>query len=100
MNNSKYAVVITFSFDPQVSVLLFDTDREAMNFIKNNVVDKWKIDTQENGWDSEYQIYETEGRAVLTTNRNSDSYITELKIGTVFQVNEVEETDERFKSWR
>ena len=37
MNNSKYAVVITFSFDPQVSVLLFDTNREAMNFIKNDI---------------------------------------------------------------
>lgn len=84
----NYAVVVTFSFDPQVSVLLFNEWTEAMGFIKKDVADEHRIDTQENGWDSEYVIYEDDGRAVLTTYFEDHNDIVEWKIGTVYDPKE------------
>lgn len=89
----KYAVVITFSYHDQVSVLLFDTQEEAMNFIKVDIQDEYDSD-MENGFDSEMNIYEDEGRAVLTVNwDDGDDPIdtVEWRIGTVFDPKEVEE---------
>ena len=92
MTNSipKHAVVITFSWHPQVSVLLFDDWRDAMTFIKTDIEDESASDV-ENGWDSETVIYEDEGRAVLTRHWSDADDITEWKIGTVFDPKDVEE---------
>ncbi len=83
---ANYAVVVTFSFDPQVSVMLFEEWDKAMAFIKEDVVREFLIDTQENEWDSEYAIYEDEGRAVLTTHFADRDDIVEWRIGTVFEM--------------
>lgn len=83
MPNHKHAVVVTFSWDPQVSVLLFDGWDQALEFIKNDILDEHRIDTQENGLDSEYAIFEEEGRAVLTTHYSEFTGITEWRIGKV-----------------
>jgi hypothetical protein len=82
--SSKYAVVVTFSFDSTVSVVLFDTWAQALDFIKIDCVDEWKIDTQENGWDSEYEIFEADGRAVVTTHFDDRDDVTEWRIGDVY----------------
>ena len=82
---SKCAVVVTFSYDTQVSVLLFDTWPEAMDFIKHDVVDEYNIDTQENGWTSEYTIDENEGRAILTTHFSDRDDIVEWRIGDIYE---------------
>lgn len=81
----KYAVVITFSFDSQVSVLLFDEYDKALTFMRNDVLDEYRIDTEENGWNVEYVIYENEGRAVLTDYFDDYNDVTEWRIGTIFE---------------
>ena len=83
MNNSNFAVVITFSFDPQVSVLLFDTQEEAMAFIKKDIDEEHRQDLV-NEFDSEMTIYESENRAVLITHGESEELITEWRIATVY----------------
>ena len=89
MNN--YAVVVTFSFDPQVSVLLFDTWEEAMSFIKKDILEEYNTDL-ENGWDTEMAIFENEGRAILTNHFHDKDDITEWRIGDIFDPNEKGET--------
>lgn len=84
-DNRKHAVVVTFSYDPQVSVLLFDDWDQALEFIKNDILDEHRIDTQENGLDSEYAIFEEEGRAILTTHYPSKDEFTEWRIGKVYE---------------
>lgn len=83
----KYALVITFSFDSQVSVLLFDEWDKALEFMKNDILDEYRIDTEENGWDAEYVIYEDEGRAVLTDYFDDRNDVTEWRIGWIFEHN-------------
>lgn len=85
IQDHRCAVVVTFSFDTEVSVILFDTQRQALDFIKLDVVDEWRIDTEENGWDSEYVIFEDEARAVLTTHFADRDDITEWRIADVYR---------------
>ena len=80
----KYAVTIIFSYDPEVSVLLFNTRDEALAFIKNDILEEYKIDTEENGLDAEYQIFESERRAVLTTQYSDGPGTVEWRIGVVY----------------
>ncbi len=79
----SYAVVVTFSYDPQVSVLLFNDEKSAMDFIKKDVEEELQTD-KENGWDTEYVIYEDEGRAVLTTHWADKDDTVEWRIGTIY----------------
>lgn len=80
----KCAVVVTFSWDPQVSVMVFEHRDEAWKFIIEDVMREHMIDVQENGFDSEYMMFEDEERATLTT-RGTETYITEWRIGDVFE---------------
>ena len=83
--NYNHAVIVTFSYDSQVSVLLFEDWERSLEFIKNDVEREYNIDTKENGWDSEYVIFEDEGRAVLTTHFDDRDDIVEWRIGTIFE---------------
>lgn len=83
MNNTRYAVVVTVSFDTQISVLLFNTQEAAMEFIKKDIVEEYESDI-ENGFDAEYVIYEDEGRAILTDHFGDTDDTTEWKIATVY----------------
>ena len=85
----SYAVVITFSCDPHVSVLLFESWDEAMDYIKCDVEDEWRIDIEE-GVESEYVVFEDEGRAVLTTHYRPDDGVVEWRIGEVYDREEEE----------
>ena len=82
--NSACAVVVTFSFDPQVSVILMNDENEAWEFIKTDILEEYNIDTQENGWESEYAIYEDDHRAVLTTHFKDRDDIVEWRIGDIY----------------
>lgn len=84
-SNNKCAVVVTFSYDPQLSVLLFDNRDAAWDFIKNDILEEYTIDTEENGWDSEYAIFENECRAVLTTHFADRDDVVEWRIGTIYE---------------
>lgn len=83
--NRKCAVVVTFSWDPQVSVMVFDNRDEAWDFIKEDVMREYMIDTKENEFDSVYLMFEDEERAVLTTHGIKE-YVTEWRIGDVFEI--------------
>lgn len=80
---TKYAVTIIFSYDPEVSVLLFNTRDEALAFIKNDILEEYKSYTEVCGLDAEYQIFESEGRAVLTIQYNDGPGTVEWRIGVV-----------------
>ena len=82
---TNFAVIVTFSYDPQVSVLLFEEWADAMEFVKKDILEEYRIDIEENEFDSEYVIYEDEGRAVLTTHGNDSTFVTEWRIGDVFE---------------
>lgn len=84
--NHKYAVVVTFSYDPQVSVMLFDSEEAAWEFIKEDILREYTIDTVENGFDSEQIIFEDENRATLITHGTDIDYTTGWCVGTVFEL--------------
>ena len=79
------AVVVTFSWDPQISVMVFDKQEDAWEFIKEDVSREHMLDTQENGFDSEYVIFEDENRAILTVHGRDEDHVTEWRIGDVFE---------------
>lgn len=84
MSIPNFAVIVTFSFSDHISVLLFDTPEEAFNFIKKDIMEEYDIDKQ-NGWDSEYAIFEDERRAVLTAHWRDGDDVTEWSVGTVYE---------------
>lgn len=88
VNNKPCAVVVTFSYDSSVSVLLFKNWDEAMAFIKKDIMKEYYIDVEENGFDSTYEIFEKDGRAVLTTPYDSGPGITEWRIANVYDPND------------
>lgn len=84
----NFAVVVTFSFSDQVSVLLFRTYEEALDFLKNDILEEYEADIRDKCWDSEYTISEEDGRAVLTTHFADKDDVVEWKIGTVYDPKE------------
>lgn len=87
MIKPEYAVVITFSYHPQVSVLLFNDRKSAMAFIRKDAEEELELD-EEYGRTSSLVINEDEGTAVLHTGYSDDVGITEWKIGTIFEQEE------------
>lgn len=87
-NNRQCAVVVTFSFDSSISVLLFNTWDDAMTFIKKDAMEEYYIDIYENVLDSDVDIFEEEGRAVLTTHYESGDEYTEWRIATIYKPND------------
>ena len=80
---NKYAVVVTYSFDPDVPVRLFKEYDEARDYLKADWEKEVKIDTEENEWDTDYEI-SAEGDYARITNRFADrDDVTEWRIGTV-----------------
>ena len=51
-DNKPYAVVSYYSFDnPQVK--MFDTFKECVEYVHATAEEEYRIDTEENGWNSE-----------------------------------------------
>lgn len=80
---NNYAVVVTYSFDSEVPVRLFKDYDEAKAYLKADWEKEVKIDTEENGWDADFEI-SAEGDYARITNRFDDrDDVTEWRIGTV-----------------
>ena len=63
-----YFVVITYSFDPEVVAIIFDTYEKACEFIRNDFASERKIDEIENKWEIDENVTKCEeGYAVLGT---------------------------------
>lgn len=80
----EYAVVVTYSFDSQVSVILFNNQKNALNFVKRDVEREMHIDTYENGWDTELSVNEDGSHVILTAHFDDHDDITEWRLGELF----------------
>ena len=81
----NYAVIFTYSFDPEVPVYLFTDFDSAADFLRTSMMDELKIDVEEDGWNSVLEFSEDNGYAKITTYFNDHVDITEAYIGTVYQ---------------
>lgn len=62
------AVVIAYSFDPEVAVVLCRDYREACRYIRRDFDNERRIDVEENGWEIDETVTKCEdGFAVLGT---------------------------------
>lgn len=88
--NAKHAVVITFSFDPSVNVLLFEDRENAIEFIKNDSKSEYDIDVNENKWgDLTEYIVESDGEyAKLINHFPTGDDVTEWRLGDVYDAEE------------
>lgn len=81
----NYAVIFTYSFDWDVVVYLFEDFDEAKNFLKSSAKEEYRIDTEENEWDSELEFDNDECYAKITTHFFDRDDIIEMRIGNIYQ---------------
>lgn len=79
----NFAVITTYSFDPETVVHLFEREDSAKDFLRKSYEEELRIDTQENGFDSEGRISEEGWYASITNHFNDHDDITEFRIGYV-----------------
>lgn len=80
-DNKPYAVVSYYSFDnPQVK--MFDTFKECVEYVHATAEEEYRIDTEENGWNSELR-YIDEGYARIHTYFSDHTDVTEFIIAEV-----------------
>lgn len=92
----KIPVVIRYSFNKETPVLLFDTEEDATQYIREDFQRECDIDTKENGHiigdDMEVQI-EDDGSYARIINKsncpNTDNAVTEWFIGTIRNPSEI-----------
>lgn len=82
--NKPYAVVFTYSFDSETPIYLFETEEEAIKFLRDSFKEEVRIDTEENEWICESEI-DPDGRYAKITNHfyNGDD-ITEFHLGQIY----------------
>lgn len=83
----SYAVIFTYSFDDDTAVYLFDSEKEAVDFLRGSVMEEFRIDTEENGWDSSCNISDDGYYGEIKTNFFDRIDITEARIGHVYSAN-------------
>lgn len=83
----NYAVIYTYSFDDDVAVYLFETEEEAMVFLRSSYEEELRIDTEENGWVSSGEISDDGWYARIETSslRCPNVDVTEFRIGNVYR---------------
>ncbi len=86
----KIPVVIRYSFDRETPVLLFDTEEDAVHYIREDFQRECDIDTKENGHiiGNDMEVYiEDDGSYAKIINKsnhpNADDAVTEWFIGTI-----------------
>lgn len=92
----KIPVVIRYSFDRDTPVLLFDTEEDAIHYIREDFQKECNIDTKENGHiigdDMEAHI-EDDGSYAKIINRSNrpdmDDAVTEWFIGTLMDPSKI-----------
>lgn len=79
----NYAVIFTYSFDRECPVYLFQTEDEAITFLRDSFNEEVRIDTEENEWNVDSEISE-DGRYVKITDHFRDhDDVTEMRIGSI-----------------
>lgn len=80
----SYAVIFTYSFDPDAAVYLFDTFEEAAEFLAKSFEEELRIDLEENKWNSVGSISEEHDYAKITTTFYDHEDMTEFHLGNVY----------------
>ena len=83
-NKNSFAVCCTYNFDTDAAVYLFDTQQEAVDWLRASLLEAHRIDTEENGWDSSYEISEDELYGKITTRFADHDDITEYRVANVY----------------
>ena len=89
MNSTyRYAVIITYSFDDETPVALFENREEAVEFIRKTSKREYDIDVNENGWGeiTEYEIDHLGEYAKIVNHFDDNDDITEWRFGTIYDV--------------
>ena len=84
----NYAVIFSYSFDDEVAVYLFETEKEAKNFLANSYKEELRIDTEENEWNSKGTISDDGWYAKIENyygDEGSEPDVTEFRIGNIYQ---------------
>lgn len=78
-----YAVIFTYSFDPEVPVYLFSDETLAKEFLKGSYEEELRIDRDEDGWDARGEISGDGWYAKITNKFPDRDDVTEFRIGSV-----------------
>lgn len=60
-----FAVVTSYSFDPDHAMHIFGSEEAAKNFMKRDYENELRIDMEENGWESEGMLDMDSGKATI-----------------------------------
>ena len=67
MEEKKYAVIFTYSFDTDSTVTLFDSYEKARDYLKKTAQEEYRIQYEENGWETElYNSFDWEYATVTS----------------------------------
>lgn len=85
-------VVTTYSFDRETPVKLFESDKEAEEYLRKMYEEELRIDREENGYDTEGMIEDDGSYAKIINHFPDRDDITEFRIGTVCGDGSVKDT--------
>ena len=77
-------VVTTYSFDRETPVKLFESDKEAEEYLRKMYEEELRIDREENGYDTEGMIEDDGSYAKIINHFPDHDDITEFRIGTMY----------------
>lgn len=84
-----YAVVITYSFDDNTPVYLFGSEAAAKRFLRASYENEFRVDREENGWDSKGWISEDSTRAWIKNYYiEDDPDVTEFYLGDLYYMDD------------
>lgn len=84
----NFAVIFTYPSDDDVAVYLFATEDEAKKFLRESYLEKLRINTEENGWNSVGEISDSGRYARIQVHFDDGDCpidITEIRIGNIYQ---------------
>lgn len=83
----NYAVIFSYSFDGDVAVYLFETEEEAVAFLRSSYEEELRMDIEESGWISSGEISDDGWYAKIETASMGcmGVDITEFRIGNVYE---------------
>ncbi len=81
-----FAVIFAYSFDDEVAVYLFGTEKEAKKFLKSSYLEEVRIDIEENEWTNITYKISKNGRYAKITNKfqDEDDEFTEFYLGEIY----------------
>lgn len=80
----SYAVIFTYQSDDETVVYLYDSKEKAVDFLRESIMQEYRIDVEENGFASSYYISEDGTRGTLTTYFDDHTDVMEVRIGSVY----------------